>query len=358
MRALLFLILAPACFGQAHIFDQIDTNRDGKVTPAELPEQARPFMALVDANGDGNLSKQEFERIAAVVRQLQGPAAGVETDERNIDYVGDGHERQRLDLYFPEKRPAEPLPVVVYIHGGAWTMGNKREGQRYAEAITGTGEFAVASINYRLVQDALWPAQIHDCKAAIRFLRANAEKYGIDPDRIAVMGSSAGGHLAALLGTSNGEKDLEGELGEFVETSSKVQAVVNFFGPTDFETFYGEGADIVEMSRKNGAIKLLGMEEDEIRKNARLASPVHWVGREDAPFLTAHGTSDRLVPFSQAEQLDAALDKAEVESHLIAMKGAGHGFQSAELNRRIKTFLDLHLRDVPGEISNEPIRVR
>ncbi len=359
MRALLLLLLAPALAAEETLFTQVDANKDGKVSPAELPAEARPFLGLVDVDGDGHLSKPEFDRIAANLQNLLPQEPTEKTDTRNVDYVGKGHQRQTLDLYYPEKSTRDQkLPLVVYIHGGGWMSGNKQEGRGFADVITGTGQYIVASINYRLIQDALWPAQIHDCKAAIRFLRGNAAKLGIDADRIAVMGSSAGGHLATLLGTSSREKALEGSLGSFLKESSTVRAVVNFFGPTNFETFFGEGSDIVEMARSNAPIRMLGGNDEEIRKNARLASPVHWITRQDPPVLTAHGTEDNIVPYAQATELDEKLRKAGVETHLIAMQGAGHGFGNHELNLRIKAFLDRHLLGLETAVSSAPISVR
>src|SRR5262245_18845425 len=148
----------------------------------------------------------------------------------DLEYVPGGHERQRLDLYLPAKADA-PAPVIVWVHGGAWMAGGK-DGGVPALPFLDKG-YAVASVNYRLSQHAVFPAQIEDCKAAVRWLRANAKAYNLDPRRIGVWGASAGGHLVALLGTSGGVRDLEGQGGN-ADQSSRVQAVVDFFGPTDF----------------------------------------------------------------------------------------------------------------------------
>ena len=172
------------------------------------------------------------------------------------------------------------------------------------------------------------------------------------------MGASAGGHLVAMLGTSGGIETLEGSLGSFAKQSSRVQCVVNFFGPANFLTFFGKEVAIEKLRRDNMAVRLLGKEAEEIKANARAASPVNWITKDDAPFFTAHGTKDTLVPFAQAEELHGALGKTGVESHLIAMEGAGHGFVNPELNRRIKLFLDEHLRGIEGDIPSDPIRVR
>jgi len=247
--------------------------------------------------------------------------------------------------------------MVVFVHGGGWKSGRKEDGLDIIRAVTATGDYAAASINYRLSQEAKWPAQLHDCKAAIRFLRGKADEYGIDADHIGVVGMSAGGHLVSLLGTENDDAVLEGKIGAFAKVSSRVQCVVNFFGPTDFLTnLLSEDADDRNNGRKM-VVELLGRDEAEARRNAKAASPVAWVTKDDAPFFTAHGTKDMLVPFSQATSIHTALEKAGVESHLVPMQGAGHGFASPELNQRIRVFLDMHLRGMPGKISSEPIRV-
>ncbi len=148
---------------------------------------------------------------------------------RNLEYVPGGHERQKLDLYLPEKADG-PLPVIVWVHGGGWQKGSKDNSPGIFLAAKG---FAVASVGYRLSQHALFPAQIEDCKAAIRWLRANAKKYNFDPDHVGAWGGSAGGHLVALLGTTGGMKELEGKDGN-LDQSSKVQCVLDWYGPTDF----------------------------------------------------------------------------------------------------------------------------
>jgi acetyl esterase/lipase len=145
----------------------------------------------------------------------------------DLAYVAGGHERQKLDLYLPGA--AGPLPLIVWIHGGAFRMGSKQD--RIPAEMLEQG-YAIASLNYRLSQHALFPAQIEDCKAAVRWLRAHADTYGIDPSRFASWGESAGGHLAAMLGTAGHERSLD--VGEYLEHSSRVQAVLDFFGPTDF----------------------------------------------------------------------------------------------------------------------------
>jgi len=255
---------------------------------------------------------------------------------RNLQYVEGGHERNRLDLYVPEKAEGR-LPLVVWIHGGAWQAGSK-EGCP-AVPLTAKG-YAVASINYRLSQHAIFPAQIEDCKAAIRWLRANAAKYHLDPDHIGVWGASAGGHLVALLGTTGGEKDLEGNGGN-LDQSSRVQCVVDWFGPSNLATM-GKQAD------KPGTpvARLIGGPAQENKEKARKASPLTYVSKDSAPFLIMHGDKDNIVPPSQSDVLAEALRKVGVEVKLQIVEGNGHGgpgFNSPDNRKFIEDFFTKHL---------------
>ena len=277
----------------------------------------------------------------ASASQAQRPQAKVPEGtkaHRDLEYVKGGHERQRLDLYVPEKADG-PLPVIVWVHGGAW-LGGSKEGVGPALPFVRKG-YAVASINYRLSQHARFPAQIEDCKAAIRWLRANAKEYDLDPDRIGVWGPSAGGHLVALLGTSGDVKDLEGKEGTPGQ-SSRVQAVVDWFGPTDVTRMGGshDGPDSPEA-------KLLGGPVQENKEKAVRANPITYVSKDDPPFLIMHGDKDPTVPFSQSELLVEALKNAGVEATFIPVKGAGHGgreFSSEENRKLVEGFLDKHLK--------------
>ncbi len=257
---------------------------------------------------------------------------------RNLEYVENGHPRHRLDLYLP-KGAKEKLPLVVWIHGGGWRQGSK---DRCRAAFLVKKGFAVASINYRLSQHAIFPAQIEDCKAAVRWLRANANQYNLDGDHIGVWGASAGGHLVALLGTSGGEKELEGKGGN-LDQSSRVQAVVDWFGPTDFTKMGGWHNDA-----KSPESKLLGGPVQQNKKKAARANPITYVTKDDPPFLIVHGTKDKLVPLSQSTMLVDALKKAKVEVTFERLEGAGHGgrqFGSPEQIRKIEAFFNKHLRN-------------
>lgn len=355
------LLLSPAAFAQAgDPFASFDKNKDGKLSLSEVPENLQQYFSMADANGDKFVSRDEF--LTAASGQTSGSATtAVELSQlKNIDYVGADNPRQKLDLFVPKDAATKKRPLVVFIHGGGWLSGRKEDGINVAKLIASSGDYVAATINYRLTQEAAWPAQIYDCKAAIRFLRGKAGEYGIDPDHIGVMGLSAGGQLVSLLGTSNDEPLLEGSLGKFGKVSSRVQCVVNFFGPTDFLTFFGKETSPQKLRDADMISKLFGPKKPdaEIQESARQASAVTWITKDDAPFFTAHGTDDSLVPYAQAEEIHSALTNAKVESYLVKMQGAGHGFANNELNQRIKVFFDKCLRGIPGEISQAPISVR
>ncbi len=257
---------------------------------------------------------------------------------RNLEYVKGGHERQKLDLYLPEKADGA-LPVIVWIHGGGWRGGSK---DRCPAVPFVTKGYAVASINYRLSQHAKFPAQIEDCKAAIRWLRANASKYHLDPQRIGVWGASAGGHLVALLGTTGNLK--KWDVGDNKDQSSRVQAVVDWFGPTDFRNIKGGAESPVS--------QLLGGPIADNKEKAAQASPVTHVAKGDPPFLIMQGDMDPLVSASQSEELAAALKKAGVEVTLKILKGAKHGgpeFSTPESRKLIADFFDKHLKNGSGK---------
>jgi acetyl esterase/lipase len=251
----------------------------------------------------------------------------------DIAYLPDDNLRHRLDLFLPlgETKP----PLVVWIHGGAWRAGSKgTDGGRVGWLVK--EGYAVASINYRLSQEAIFPAQIHDCKAAIRWLRAHAGKYGYDASRIGVAGSSAGGHLVALLGTSGGVQALEGELGEHLDQSSRVQAVCDMWGPTDFLQMGGS-----HNAPASPESQLIGGPIQDNQEKVTVANPITYVDKTDPPFLLLHGDRDRAVPIGQSELLHAALQKAGVSSKFIPLQGAGHGapeVPAAEFNEYVRAF--------------------
>ena len=259
---------------------------------------------------------------------------------RDIAYVNGGHERQRLDLYLPSDG-GSARPLVVWVHGGAWTGGDKTDCP--AKWLLDRG-YAVASIDYRLSQHAIYPAQIEDCKAALRFLRAHASEYGIIPDRIGVWGASAGGHLVSLLGSTGDVHEFD--VGANLDQSSRVQCVVDWFGPTDF-LHYGEPPTRALDKPDSVLARLIGGPVSENLEKARRASPLYFVKRDAAPFLIMQGDKDNLVPLQQSQELEVALKKSGAECTLKILPGAGHGgpqFLSIPNAAMILQFLDRHLK--------------
>jgi len=261
---------------------------------------------------------------------------------RDLEYVPGGHERQKLDLYLPkEADPTGERPLIVWIHGGAWRAGSK-EGCP-ARRFVGNG-YAVASINYRLSQHAIFPAQIEDCKAAIRWLRVHASEYGYDPNRIGVWGASAGGHLVALLGTSGDVKEFD--VGPNAGVSSRVQAVCDFFGPTDFTKMSSFWTTMQHDAPDSPESRLIGGPIQENKDKCRRANPITYVTKDDPPFLIVHGDKDPLVPHHQSEILYEALKKAGVDTTFYTVQGGGHGgFKDPQVDVLVTQFFDKHLRD-------------
>jgi acetyl esterase/lipase len=258
---------------------------------------------------------------------------------RDLAYVSGGHDLQKLDLYIPKSRG--PVPLVIFVHGGAFRGGDKRDQSPRRFLQDG---YAFASLNYRLSQDAIFPAQIEDCKAAVRWLRSHAATYGLDPDRFGAWGTSAGGHLVAMLGTT-GETHVF-DVGENLDVSSRVQAVADWFGPTDFLQMdahklpngMGHNAPGSPESR------LIGGALQQNKDKAMRANPITYITPSAPPFLIAHGDGDRLVPHHQSELLEAALKKAGVPVTFYTVKGGSHGFRSETADQMLAAFFKKHLK--------------
>ncbi len=305
-------------------FQDWDLNKDGRLSREELPEPLRKNFTRADRDGDGFISADEDE---AMRRQVASPFPMPEKVEikTGFDYTGSGNPRQMLDLYLPKNRVGkDPLPLVIWIHGGAWRSGSKENAHLLGE-IVATGEFVGASINYRLSGEAIWPAQIYDCKAAIRWLKAHAADHGYDPQRIAVAGSSAGGHLVAMLGVTCGHEDLEGTLGQYRDQSSDITAVVDFYGPADFLTMQEPPTTVDHNAPTSPESLIIGGAIQEHPEKARAASPQTYVSEDDRPMLIIHGTQDPLVPYNQSVRFEKALEAAGVPATLITVEGGGHG---------------------------------
>jgi len=283
-------------------------------------------------------------RIGRQRRERQGPGAKPNANvSYDIEYVRGGHQRQKLDLYIPKKREDKPLPLIIWIHGGAWRAGSKDRcpATRFLDS-----GYAVASINYRLSQHAIFPAQIEDCKAAIRYLRANAERYDCDPERFGVWGSSAGGHLVALVGTTGDVKEFD--KGENLDVSSRVQAVCDFYGPTDFTLMNSFWTKMDHDAADSPESKLIGGPIQQNKEKCQRANPMTYISKEDPAFLIVHGDKDPLVAHNQSVIFDKALREAGVPVKFHTVAGGGHGgFKDPAVDKMVEDFFAKQLK--PGK---------
>ena len=251
----------------------------------------------------------------------------IEPTWKDLNYAGDGKSYHTLDIYSPTSSNNKS-PLILTIYGSAW-KSNRSKASKYIKKslikpLIDAG-FAVASINHRSSTDALFPAQIHDVKAAIRFLRGNASEYKIDPSFVGVTGSSSGGHLAAMAGTTSHNKLMEGNIGSFLNYDSQVNAVVDWFGPTDFLLMDICGSKMVHDAVNSPESKLIGGAIQENKEKARAANPINYISSKTPPFLIIHGMVDLTVPYCQSKVLKMALERANIESELISVRDGGHG---------------------------------
>jgi acetyl esterase/lipase len=268
----------------------------------------------------------------------------------DIVYAKPDGRKLLLDLYLPKKGPT-PRPLVILIHGGGWQKGSRKKVKEKVAPLRARG-FAVAAIDYRLTDVAQFPAQIRDCLAAVRFLRANAEKYGLDPDRFGVWGMSAGAHLSALVGLAHDVEDFDP--GTHPKVSGRVQAVCDWFGPSnlvDLQSHLKPDSPVDHESAESPEGKLVGgaLTGEEYRERARKASPVTYVDAEAPPFLIMHGERDEVIPIEQSRALHRKLKKAGAESRLVKVPKAGHGFNMPEAELRplmykVVKFFETHLK--------------
>jgi acetyl esterase/lipase len=270
---------------------------------------------------------------------------------RDVAYLGEDRS-EKMDLYLPTGKSETPRPAILIVHGGGWHGGDKaaRRENNIGKNLASAG-YVCASINYRLCKKTdklaerlreVWPANLQDCRTAVRFLRMKAETYGIDPDHIGAIGGSAGGHLTAMLAVTNGEDDIK-TAGPHVKFSSRIQAVVPMYGVHDV---------VAQARAKNN---LLDGSDEEL---CQQASPVTWVTRDDPPALILHGTEDPLVPVSQSEILHERLTKVGVPSQLVIIDGAPHSFhlqpKQRDLRPIVVKFFDRHLRVAQSKRGSQP----
>lgn len=332
-------------------FDQWDRDADGFVTKEEFPKQlpAKNFEAA-DQNGDGKISRKEDKAYRSKRRQGRARSGLPErtTIHRDVTYEQVGDRKLPLDLYLPDgaEQSKQPLPLVIWVHGGGWKSGSKN-GLGRCKTLLSHG-YAVASVEYRLSGEAIFPAAIEDCKAAVSYLRLNAKKYNLDPERFGAWGSSAGGHLVALLGTTNDIEDFNTHP-VCKKASPAVQAVCNWYGPSDFLRMNDFPSNIDHDAPDSPESRFIGGPIHENKAKVAWANPITHVSAGDPPMLLMHGDRDMLVSFNQSELLYTALQKHNVASELYKVVGGGHGFGGAkespqELVERCMKFFDKHLK--------------
>ena len=270
--------------------------------------------------------------------------AGVEF-EKNIEYSNPDDQHLQLNMARP-KDGAGPFPAVICIHGGGFRAGKRESFNGLCLQLAERGYVAL-TVSYRLAPKYQFPAAVYDVKAAVRWMRANAEKYQIDPDRIGTTGGSAGGHLAQFLGVTSGVSKFEGDGGN-AEYSSSVKCVVNFYGPSDFTKSYDASVDA-----KDVLPLFLGGNLEQERHRHIESSPLYWVTPEAAPTLFVHGTKDAYVAHEQAEWIVDRMKAADVEATLMTIEDGDHGFRtsSPDVKEKIENarfeFFEKHLKIAP-----------
>lgn len=271
--------------------------------------------------------------------------AGTFTTVEGLEYAAPGGVKLLLDLRVPEGNG--PHPVILYLHSGAWITGDRTGGPALRQASRG---YAVASIDYRLAPTHIWPAQIEDAKAAVRWLRANAARFRFDPDRIGVFGASAGGHIASILGTSGGVASLEGVGHGNAQFSSRVKAVVDLYGPTDLLKIEEQKIACIPLNANAPNMPpslLMGCPIQQCKEKTATANPITYITPDDPPFLIMQGMLDCLTPWKQSVILHDALAAAGVDSRLELIPNGEHGgrvFDEEKYERMIDDFLDKYLR--------------
>lgn len=288
-------------------------------------------LALVACGGE-DAAAAIGDAVAVVTPPVEGVTPPVTTPVeaqtlKDVVYASTSS-AQKMDIYIPEG--AGPFPAVVLIHGGAFKMGDKAMDATNAAKLVANGYVAVA-INYRLSGEAKFPAAVHDAKAAVRYVRANASTYRINPSKIGSWGASAGGNLAAMLGTSGGDAYLEGTQGDYVGTSSNVQATIDWFGPINFSTMVQEGLALGFASTYNvdNESAYMGVDANDPVNNALVqkANPTTYIDAQDPPFWVQVGGADPLIPYTQSLNFYNALKAVLGESKVSyeKLEGAGHG---------------------------------
>ncbi|WP_139955879.1 alpha/beta hydrolase [Flavicella sediminum] len=320
---------------------EMDTNKDAILTEGEY----RAFQHKRDYKKHEQAFKGYYNYIS------------------DINYAGNTNKAQSLDIMIPENRKGKKLPVIVFIHGGGWKNGDKAIGLGILDPFIASGEFIGVTINYRLSREAKWPAQIHDCKAALRWLRGNAKTFGIDKDKIAVWGFSAGGHLSAMLAVSSNHKELVGKLGKHRKESSTVTCALFGAGPTDFlmKKSVSIIPEMVDNGFRGSAHNVFNLLDDgsAIKEKARKASPIYLIDKKTKPVFVYHGTKDPLVNMEHSESfIRMCKEKGATDYYLTKVEGLKHESKMpSDLKDRITSFLQKYLLDKEIEVGQGAVSI-
>lgn len=344
---------------------KFDTNQDGILQKAEVTGRFKDNFERFDKNSDGEIDQDEMLAVADQfaeiianrrkksqnkVRQNDIPLPKTLKRKTNVRYRKGGSNNWKLDIVWPKTKPEKPHPAIVFVHGGGWSAGDKSGGLwRNMPIAYAQKGYVCISVNYRLTAEAPLPACVSDCKNAVRWLRANAEDYHVDPERIGAFGISAGGHLVSMLGLAGAEANLEGD-GPHQEFSSAVSAVCCVAAPTNFPQWFGKEIVIDEIGPKLS--RIFGANEvNEIRDIAIKASPITWVKTDtdpSVPFLVIQGTDDMTVPVFQGDSFTKALEEAKYDVTYLKFDGAGHGVfhqHQQETSPAVEKFFSRTLKD-------------
>lgn len=257
------------------------------------------------------------------------PVPNTIVEYKDLVYKQTNNSLLKLDIYHL-KELKEERPVLVFIHGGAWKKGNKKDYRRYLIDFAQKG-YVTVTVQYSLSNVAKFPTAVNDVKCAIRWIKTNAKKYLIDPTKIAVIGGSAGGHLAMMIGYSSNSQNFESDCPDSIYTS-EVQAVVNIYGPSDLTTEYAR--------EQSSVINFIGKKYDETPEYFTKASPITYITKNDPPTLIFHGTLDELVPVSQSDNLTKQLQKTGVEVEYHKLKGWPH---TMDLNKEVNEYCQYYM---------------
>ena len=311
-------------------FKRRDVDRNGILEAGELNGIPPALIKRLDQNQDGKISAREDETLFK-----PQPRFNLQT----FNYAGNDNPRQQLDILTPKTTTKNRLPCLIFVHGGAWRSGNKSQGHSQIRDYVNSQQFVGVSIGYRLSEEAIWPAQIHDCKAAIRFLYAKASQFNIDTSRLIVFGTSAGGHLAATIATTGNEGELNGMVGVHLDQPSHVAGAISYFGPTDFLRMDDFPSNFKHDDKNSPESQLVGGPIQSISDKTRAANPITYLDRKDPPLICIHGDHDNLVPFNQSELLYQALKAKKIPTALIKIANGGHGgFRNPAIKELEKQF--------------------